>query len=1239
MYRIRFFFVLAVSAACSSTLYAADGRVVPRGGRHFPAAASDAIEKDISDASAAIQADPKNAKPYLARGKAYLTHAQLDRALADFDAAIKLDPTDAEAYQVRATARQQRRELVDQAIDDLTMVIRLRPNDATAYGDRGRLYLQQEDVLESFSDYVSAAKIDPEEGNLRNQLASAAARLVGLFRTVLPIGVARIVTPAAMQQAQEEIVRQTAAIRVGPPNVDLYVKRSMAFRRMNNPIRALADASEALRIDPKSAPAHLWRAALYLTMNDREQAVKDCDETIRLQPDCADAYTIRGMASISDRQQEKGVADLAAAARAAPKAFSVHFNLGLAHELGGKLDAAMVDYTEAIRLAPRDGDAFLRRGKAHAKKGEDAQAVKDFTEAVSFAPMLVRAYQQRAAAYRKLGNQAAAERDFDLADFFQREASRATMVQSPAGPIPQSPVGARAAAEAPPEVSLKAQRWQALPGSIAAVNVGPDGRPWYSAHTNRAGLFSVGTNIATIKSQFSRPAPVIADGRVALFEPGGRVWFYAHYSRALVGYDGKTWLARSLADDNEQLAGLCPTRGGLFAGDANRSGGGTAWFLGQRGVYRFDGADWHYQVLGDSMRYGDTGLLLAVAADGQTAVAVHRQPFSLWIYRRGRWQGRLIPELASAARRAARGNYGPNGPYMQPQQQSDVTSLALAADGTIWMLNRDGRCRRFTLEGDELQSPPSGLKFGSLSQLLQDDSGRIFIASQDISDGVAPFGPGMAIIGAGGKATLLLGADFERGLSDPQSMNRAQVVLTASGTGAWLPFRKTGEPPRLLDFEKKQFIDTLPRGNCQGLLAVTDDGRVFAGIGAGPTGHAPIMVYMPAGKSGPELQKDLEASVQFSRYAAEDNGAIWYVSATGALMRLDGPSPPKVMAENSFADLLPGRGGILLAVTLDHGSLYRGSELIGSGAISDLIEDHPTDFRSGFDPRPGPGRAGPSLNISLTADNAGNIWWRDAQRRLLVWDGSRWLNAHEALIAGGSQAGAADWIEPLGDGSKIYVCERETEPAFPHCFEGELRNGKLHFLPAPPSVFAGQRYDLRDPQGGLWIQAERRVGPNAFELPGSLRIDHTDKEDKVADTGQACGFDRSGSVWLSLRSLRANESESFLIWRNGKIVQKLQVPGYQRNDPLVSDRRGSVYIVTVAGLAHYLASAPDYLEYRLQAEYGLPDVSGAPRALFAAPPGYLTVVSGARAFGSECRLALFKLPRPASERPGDPQQH
>ena len=234
----------------------------------------------------------------------------------------------------------------------------------------------------------------------------------------------------------------------------------------------------------------------------------------------------------------------------------------------------------------------------------------------------------------------------------------------------------------------------------------------------------------------------------------------------------------------EQIRSGCAMRGGLFAGEVNRFAGGTAWFLGGHGVYRFDGTDWHYQNFAANPQLNG-GVLLAVAVDGRMAIAVdqsaafNRSAPSFWVFQNGRWREHSISAQSAAARRSVRRINGQSTPVLH----TDLRSLAVAADGTIFMLTTDDQCRRFDLDGNEIAASPAGLQFGSVSQLLQDESGRIFLASKDISDG-ASARAGLAIIAADGKATLLSAAEFDAFRWSARPVCIPKVYSTPSGKQA-----------------------------------------------------------------------------------------------------------------------------------------------------------------------------------------------------------------------------------------------------------------------------------------------------------------------------------------------------------------------------------------------------------------------------------------------------------------------
>src|SRR6185369_10381775 len=94
-----------------------------------------------------------------------------------------------------------------------------------------------------------------------------------------------------------------------------------------------------------------------------------------------------------------------------------------------------------------------------------------------------------------------------------------------------------------------------------------------------------------LEVEFREKTPQINTVMPALFEPGGRVWFYIDNAQELWGYDGNTWIEHK-ATALSRFAGRCATRGELFHNIHNRFAGGKAWFLDSRGIHVFDGTDW-----------------------------------------------------------------------------------------------------------------------------------------------------------------------------------------------------------------------------------------------------------------------------------------------------------------------------------------------------------------------------------------------------------------------------------------------------------------------------------------------------------------------------------------------------------------------------------------------------------------------------------------------------------------------
>src|SRR5262249_32336738 len=97
-------------------------------------------EASLRACSAVIEAGTYDARTlaiaYLNRGLEYFDKGYYDQAISDYSASIDLDARNADVYNNRGTAYQAKLDF-DRAISDFDMAISLNPRHALAYNNRG----------------------------------------------------------------------------------------------------------------------------------------------------------------------------------------------------------------------------------------------------------------------------------------------------------------------------------------------------------------------------------------------------------------------------------------------------------------------------------------------------------------------------------------------------------------------------------------------------------------------------------------------------------------------------------------------------------------------------------------------------------------------------------------------------------------------------------------------------------------------------------------------------------------------------------------------------------------------------------------------------------------------------------------------------------------------------------------------------------------------------------------------
>jgi tetratricopeptide (TPR) repeat protein len=245
----------------------------------------------------ALKLDPKCAKAYCGRGRAYGASHNLDKAIADLNEAIRLDPKDARAYNGRGACYWDKGQC-DKALIEFDEAIRLDPKAGWAYMNRGGMYAEMGELDKATADLNEAVRLDPKN-------AVAYTNRAEVYRR--------------KGDAPKAIADLTEAIRLNPTNAAAHENRADLHFANGEYGRAIADYTEVIRSDPKSERARRGRASAYNCIGDVERAITDLATVAPIDPKSPASYELRAVLRISRGDAEHGLAYLQTMMRLNPK--------------------------------------------------------------------------------------------------------------------------------------------------------------------------------------------------------------------------------------------------------------------------------------------------------------------------------------------------------------------------------------------------------------------------------------------------------------------------------------------------------------------------------------------------------------------------------------------------------------------------------------------------------------------------------------------------------------------------------------------------------------------------------------------------------------------------------------------------------------------------------------------------------------------------------------------------------
>lgn len=226
---------------------------------------------------------------------------------------------------------------------------------------------------------------------------------------------------AALGRYADAIQAYSSAIDGDPGHITAHIGRGMAFQRVGEHTRAIADFDEVISgyADwPGAFVAYYSRAVSQQALGQNIEAVKDCDEAISRNPELADAIYLRGTAQKALGHIDAAVNDMDAVLNLDPGYSEAYLERGKLSYFQHRWQQAVENFTAAIEHfeagSPYLRDCFYLRGMAAQELGEHRAAIADFTRTIGLVPNDGATYLRRARSYHELGERVSGDADFQV---------------------------------------------------------------------------------------------------------------------------------------------------------------------------------------------------------------------------------------------------------------------------------------------------------------------------------------------------------------------------------------------------------------------------------------------------------------------------------------------------------------------------------------------------------------------------------------------------------------------------------------------------------------------------------------------------------------------------------------------------------------------------------------------------------------------------------------------------------
>jgi len=371
-----------------------------------------AIRRQVQQASAAAQANPKDPDASGTLGMVLDAYEQYESAAICYRRAHLLDPasfrwlfylgwvqaaqgshrdavpTLRQALRVKPDYMPAQLRLAEsllaigrgeEAGEILQAVSKAHPDSAEARYGLGRVRAARGDVTAAATAYLKSCELFPAYGAAHYALALAYRKLGQEKESQLQFSLYEQ-NKTAVPPLDDSLRSDVAKLNDGPV---AHIRRGADLEQAGKIVEAIAEHKEALRVDSRAVQAHINLISLYGRLQQFDKAAEHYRAALDLDRNQADLHYNYGVLLLRQNKRREAESAFQEALLINPYHAEAHTHLGSLYEQQGRLDDAFQQFSEAVENRPTFRLAHFHIGRILANQGKYDEAIRHFLKTLT----------------------------------------------------------------------------------------------------------------------------------------------------------------------------------------------------------------------------------------------------------------------------------------------------------------------------------------------------------------------------------------------------------------------------------------------------------------------------------------------------------------------------------------------------------------------------------------------------------------------------------------------------------------------------------------------------------------------------------------------------------------------------------------------------------------------------------------------------------------------------------------